>query len=103
MVMVFPSPWETDEPAHNRGGTAINELLECYNNPAYRNNSIYPFGTEHSCSKAFPARHYSFEESERDLSRTLLSLAGFQVIISGRFWVIAEARIREGQAESGAS
>jgi hypothetical protein len=26
------------------------------------------------------------------MSRTLLSLAGFQVIISGRFWVIAEAR-----------
>jgi hypothetical protein len=25
------------------------------------------------------------------MSRTLLSLAGFQVIISGRFWVIAEA------------
>ncbi len=24
------------------------------------------------------------------MSRTLLSLAGFQVIISGRFWVIAE-------------
>jgi general secretion pathway protein G len=26
------------------------------------------------------------------MSRTLLSLAGFQVIISGRFWVIAEER-----------
>jgi hypothetical protein len=26
------------------------------------------------------------------MSRTLLSLAGFQVIISGRFWVIAEAQ-----------
>ena len=26
------------------------------------------------------------------MSRTLLSLAGFQVIISGRFWVIAEDR-----------
>jgi phosphatidylserine/phosphatidylglycerophosphate/cardiolipin synthase-like enzyme len=25
------------------------------------------------------------------MSRTLFSLAGFQVIISGRFWVIAEA------------
>jgi hypothetical protein len=25
------------------------------------------------------------------MSRALLSLAGFQVIISGRFWVIAEA------------
>jgi hypothetical protein len=25
------------------------------------------------------------------MSRTLLSLAGFQVIITGRFWVIAEA------------
>jgi hypothetical protein len=25
------------------------------------------------------------------MSQTLLSLAGFQVIISGRFWVIAEA------------
>jgi hypothetical protein len=24
------------------------------------------------------------------MSRTLLSLAGFQVIITGRFWVIAE-------------
>jgi hypothetical protein len=27
------------------------------------------------------------------MSRTLLSLAGFQVIISGRFWVIAEGMI----------
>ncbi|MGC2229013.1 MAG: hypothetical protein WA578_18730, partial [Candidatus Sulfotelmatobacter sp.] len=26
-------------------------------------------------------------------SRTLLSLAGFQVIISGRFWVIAEDKL----------
>jgi hypothetical protein len=26
------------------------------------------------------------------MSRTLLSLAGFQVILSGRFWVIAEAK-----------
>jgi hypothetical protein len=29
------------------------------------------------------------------MSRTLFSLAGFQVIISGRFWVIAEAREAE--------
>jgi hypothetical protein len=31
------------------------------------------------------------------MSRTLLSLAGFQVIISGRFWAIAEGQ--EGQVE----
>jgi len=28
------------------------------------------------------------------MSRTLLSLAGFQVIITGRFWVIAEACLK---------
>jgi len=27
------------------------------------------------------------------MSRTLFSLAGFQVIISGRFWVIAEGEL----------
>jgi hypothetical protein len=27
------------------------------------------------------------------MSQTLLSLAGFQVILSGRFWVIAEVRV----------
>ena len=31
------------------------------------------------------------------MSRTLLSLAGFQVIISGRFWVIAEAHWHRGR------
>jgi hypothetical protein len=29
------------------------------------------------------------------MSRTLFSLAGFQVIISGRFWVIAEGSTYE--------
>jgi len=33
------------------------------------------------------------------MSRTLLSLAGFQVIISGRFWVIAEALLRQIEVE----
>jgi len=32
------------------------------------------------------------------MSRTLLSLAGFQVIISGRFWVIAEVAKLKGLA-----
>jgi hypothetical protein len=27
------------------------------------------------------------------MSRTLFSLAGFQVIITGRFWVIAEVKV----------
>ena len=31
------------------------------------------------------------------MSRTLLSLAGFQVIITGRFWVIAEANSNSTQ------
>ena len=30
----------------NKGGNALNDQLKCYNNPAYRKNSIYPFGTE---------------------------------------------------------
>jgi len=34
------------------------------------------------------------------MSRTLLSLAGFQVILSGRFWVIAEDTIKFGPAVS---
>src|SRR5271163_4278404 len=36
------------------------------------------------------------------MSRTLLSLAGFQVILSGRFWVIAEATssFQSGAAET---
>ena len=33
------------------------------------------------------------------MSRTLLSLAGFQVIISGRFWVIAEAGPQNAHAQ----
>jgi hypothetical protein len=33
------------------------------------------------------------------MSRTLLSLAGFQVIISGRFWVIAEVRERRARKD----
>ena len=43
---------------------------------------------------------FAAPESVRDsMSRTLFSLAGFQVIITGRFWVIAEvvrARISVG-------
>jgi hypothetical protein len=34
--------------------------------------------------------HGAYKSPRESMSRTLLSLAGFQVIISGRFWVIAE-------------
>ncbi len=34
--------------------------------------------------------HGAYKPPRDSMSRTLLSLAGFQVIISGRFWVIAE-------------
>ncbi|MGB8583883.1 MAG: hypothetical protein WCD47_23915, partial [Candidatus Sulfotelmatobacter sp.] len=34
--------------------------------------------------------HGAYKPPPDSMSRTLLSLAGFQVIISGRFWVIAE-------------
>ena len=34
------------------------------------------------------------------MSQTLLSLAGFQVILIGRFWVIAEAFIDKGKSEA---
>ncbi len=34
------------------------------------------------------------------MSRTLLSLAGFQVIITGRFWVIAEAERLKGHSSA---
>src|SRR5208282_4857978 len=35
--------------------------------------------------------HGAYKPPRDSMSRTLLSLAGFQVIITGRFWVIAEA------------
>ncbi|MGB0108901.1 MAG: hypothetical protein WBP52_10395, partial [Terriglobales bacterium] len=34
----------------------------------------------------------AYKPPRDSMSRTLLSLAGFQVIITGRFWVIAEAK-----------
>jgi len=34
--------------------------------------------------------HGAYKPPPASMSQTLLSLAGFQVIISGRFWVIAE-------------
>ncbi|MGA9862323.1 MAG: hypothetical protein WBQ19_09430, partial [Terriglobales bacterium] len=34
--------------------------------------------------------HGAYKPPRDSMSRTLLSLAGFQVIITGRFWVIAE-------------
>jgi len=34
--------------------------------------------------------HGAYKPPPDSMSRTLLSLAGFQVIITGRFWVIAE-------------
>ena len=36
--------------------------------------------------------HGAYKPPPDSMSRTLLSLAGFQVITVGRFWVIAEAR-----------
>jgi len=35
--------------------------------------------------------HGAYKPPRESMSRTLLSLAGFQVILIGQFWVIAEA------------
>jgi hypothetical protein len=37
------------------------------------------------------------------MSRTLFSLAGFQMITIGRFWVIAEGQVKEMPTPSGAN
>jgi hypothetical protein len=49
-------------------------------------------GCAAATSPAVPsAKTCCFFSSFKTMFRTLLSLAGFQVIITGRFWVIAEA------------
>src|ERR1019366_960058 len=37
--------------------------------------------------------HGAYKPPRESMSRTPLSLAGFQVILIGRFWVIAEAQV----------
>ncbi|MFZ0359841.1 MAG: hypothetical protein WAL58_05350, partial [Terriglobales bacterium] len=46
--------------------------------------------------------HGAYKPPRDSMSRTLLSLAGFQVIITGRFWVIAEVGGRRVRCASGA-
>src|ERR1019366_8201346 len=40
--------------------------------------------------------HGAYKPPRESMSRTPLSLAGFQVILIGRFWVIAEDRLLHG-------
>ena len=52
------------------GGLCRRNCPKCYNNLAYTGNRISLFGTEQTKPKAFLARHYSLEESERDCLTT---------------------------------